>query len=80
MQSRPYDFEVEVLESQPRLTDLARRFTDLEPIRPEQLKTAREFAGMISEDPNATKGLDPKPLNDKFISNAIAMADFGVAR
>ncbi len=71
--------QVEVLESQPRLTDLARRYTDLEPIRPEQLKTARDFAGLISDDPSAVQSLDPKPANTELITNAIAFADFGVA-
>lgn len=68
--------QVEVLESGPRLAQLASHRLDLVPARSAQLADARKFAMLIEAGDAAT--IAPRSRgNGDFIINAIAMADFG---
>lgn len=68
--------QVEVLESGPRLAQLATHRLDLVPAQPVQLADAREFAYLLDTD--YRRQTAPAAGGDSdFIINAIAMADFG---
>lgn len=69
--------EVEVLESGPRLKQLAAGRLDLSPMRSTQLADAEQFASLVSIDGAAPRrNYTPRPDGD-FIIDAIAMAGFG---
>ncbi len=70
------DIQVESLEGSERLLrQLTVQRMSLASVKPYQLQTAREFAGVISvEMPTVVPATDKS--NEDFIVNAIAMADF----